>query len=162
MKSAEISENKMSDIDKRIRVFHIGGRGGRGSRSSTPGRRPSWSGLGHKGSALAVAASTMTNLVVFLPMTYPPSTAGPSQGVLVSPTINIPNDPRLGNLVFYSQPFCPDKKLNGFDQIYMGWANKWTIGSGTGPKGTVVYRTGNNASTTGSVRSGYGRTMLLQ
>ena len=30
MKSAEISENKMSDIDKRIRVFHIGGRGGIG------------------------------------------------------------------------------------------------------------------------------------
>ncbi|MHC4922411.1 MAG: hypothetical protein ACYTKC_22860, partial [Planctomycetota bacterium] len=59
-------------------------------------------------------------------------------------------------------PFCADKKLGNFDQIYMGWGSKWTIGSNMGPMGTVVYRTGNNASTTGFVRNGYGRTMLLK
>jgi hypothetical protein len=44
----------------------------------------------------------------------------------------------------------------------MGWPSKWTIGSGTGPMGSVVYRTGNNASTTGFFRNGTGMTMLLK
>jgi len=101
------------------------------------------------------------DLVLTQPMTYTPSTAGPGRGQLRSPTVNIPNDPKLGGLSFFAQPFCTDKPLNGFDQIYMGWPSKWTIGTGQGPKGSTVYRTGNNASTTGSIRNGYGRTMQM-
>ncbi len=102
------------------------------------------------------------DVLVVLPMTYTTSTAGTSRGTLRSPTVNIPNNPNLGGMSFYAQPFCGDKKLNGFDQIYMAWGSKWTIGSNKGPKGTVVYRTGDNSQSSGFVRNGYGRTMLLQ
>jgi hypothetical protein len=96
------------------------------------------------------------------PMTYTPSTAGPGRGQLRTPTVNIPNDPKLGGLAFYQQPICADKPLGNYDQIYMAWPSKWIIGTGTGPMGSTVYSLGNNASTTGSIRKGYGRTMLLK
>jgi hypothetical protein len=102
------------------------------------------------------------DLVIVQPMAYTTSTAGPSRGAVRTPTVNIPNDPRLGGLAFFAQPFCPDKPVNGRDQIFMAWPSKWVIGSGTGPKGSVVYQTGNNASPIGTVRIGYSRTMLLQ
>jgi len=108
------------------------------------------------------AGKLANDLVIVQPMAYTPSTAGPSRGSLRSPTVTIPNDPKLGGVSFFAQPFCADKKLNGFDQIYMAWGSKWTIGSNKGPMGSVVYRTGNNASTTGSVRNGYGLTMQLK
>ncbi|MHC4921322.1 MAG: hypothetical protein ACYTKC_17240 [Planctomycetota bacterium] len=102
------------------------------------------------------------DLVITQPMTYTPNTTALGRGQLRSPTVNIPNDPKLGGVSFYQQPFCTDKKLGNYDQIYMGWPSKWTIGSGTGPMGSVVYRTGNNASTTGFFRNGTGMTMLLK
>jgi hypothetical protein len=101
------------------------------------------------------------DLVIAQGMTYTPSTAGTSRGQLRSPTVNIPNDPKLGGAVFYQQPFCGDKKLGNYDQIYMGWPSKWIIGSGKGPLGSTVYRTGNNAATSGFVRNGYGATVRL-
>jgi hypothetical protein len=102
------------------------------------------------------------DLVIVQAMTYTPSTAGKSRGRLRSPTVNIPNDPKLGGAVFYAQPFCADKKIGNYDQIYMAWGSKWTIGSNMGPMGSTVYRTGDNSQTTGFFRNGYGRTMLLQ
>lgn len=102
------------------------------------------------------------DVVLVQPMTYTPSTVAPSRGSLTSPTVNIPNDPKLGGVNFFQQPFCLDKKLNSYDQVYMGWPSRWIIGGNAGPKGSVVYKTGNNASTTGSIRNGWGRTMLLR
>ncbi|MHC4854568.1 MAG: hypothetical protein ACYTF5_21405, partial [Planctomycetota bacterium] len=108
------------------------------------------------------AGRLANDLVIVQGMTYTPSTAGKSRGQLRTPTVNIPNDVRIGGQSFFAQPFCGDKKLGIYDQIYMAWGSKWTIGTGTGPMGSVVYRTGNNASTTGSIRYGYGRTMMFQ
>jgi len=108
------------------------------------------------------AGGLANDLVLVQPLTYTTSTVGPSRGALRSPTVNIPNDPKLGGVSFFAQAFCTDKPLNGYDQIYMGWGSEWTIGSNTGPKGSVVYRSGNNASATGVIRNGYGRTMLLK
>ena len=102
------------------------------------------------------------DLVIVQPMTYTPSTAGPSRGTLRSPTVNIPNDPKLGGAVFFQQPFCGDKPLGNYDQIYMGWPSKWVVGSNMGPMGSTVYRLGDNSQATGFVRNGYGRTMLLK
>ncbi|MHC4077675.1 MAG: hypothetical protein ACYST0_04430 [Planctomycetota bacterium] len=102
------------------------------------------------------------DLVITQPLTYTPNTTAPGRGTLRSPTVNIPNDPKLGGVVFYQQAFCTDKPIGNYDQIYMGWPSKWTVGTGTGPMGSTVYRLGNNASTTGSIRKGYGRTMLLK
>ncbi|MHC4814956.1 MAG: hypothetical protein ACYTKC_22190 [Planctomycetota bacterium] len=101
------------------------------------------------------------DLVLTQPMTYTPNTTALGRGTLRSPTVNIPNDPKLGGATFFQQPICADKPIGNYDQIYMGWPSKWIVGTGMGPMGSVVYRTGNNASTTGSIRNGYGRTMLL-
>jgi len=110
-----------------------------------------------------VRAGILSNdLLLVQPMTYTTSTAGASRGTLRTPTVNIPNDPTLGGLAFFAQPFCGDKKLGNYDQIYMAWPSKWVIGTGLGPKGSTVYSLGNNASVTGSLRVGYGLTMLLQ
>jgi len=102
------------------------------------------------------------DVLVVQPMTYTTSTAGASRGTLRTPTVNIPNSPKLGGLAFFQQPFCGDKQLNGYDQIYMGWPSKWVIGTGMGPKGSTIYRTGDNSQATGFSRIGYGLTMLLQ
>jgi hypothetical protein len=108
-----------------------------------------------------VRAGVLANdLVIAQGMTYTTSTTK-GRGQLRSPTVNIPNDPKLGGVVFYQQPFCGDKKLGNYDQIYMGWPSKWIIGSGKGPLGSTVYRTGNNAATSGFVRNGYGATVRL-
>ncbi|MHC4854569.1 MAG: hypothetical protein ACYTF5_21410 [Planctomycetota bacterium] len=102
------------------------------------------------------------DLVITQPMTYTPNTTALGRGRLRSPTVNIPNDPKLGGVTFYQQPICADKPIGNYDQIYMGWPSKWIVGTGTGPLGSVVYRVGDNTQTSGFVRNGYGRTMLLK
>jgi len=108
------------------------------------------------------AGNLYNDVLLVQPMTYTTSTVAASRGTLKSPTVNIPNDPKLGGVSFYQQPFCLDKKLNGYDQIYMGWPSRWIIGANSGPKGSVVYLTGNNLNPTGFIRNGFGRTMLLR
>jgi len=118
--------------------------------------------LGFLDACKTTAGVLANDLVLVQPMTYTPSTAALNRGTVRSPTVNIPNDPRIGGLVFYQQPFCPDKKLNGYDQIFMGWPSKWTVGGGASPMGSTVYRTGDNSQLTGFLRNGYGRTMQLK
>ncbi len=111
-----------------------------------------------------VKVGTLANdLLTFLPMIYTADTSGAkNRGSIRLPKIAIGNNPSLGGLPFYSQPFCVDKPLGGFDQVYMGWASRWFIGSGKGLPGSVVYRLFDNTRTTGTVRKGYGRTVLFK
>jgi hypothetical protein len=96
-------------------------------------------------------------------MTYTPSTSGtPSRGSIRSPTVAIPNVPSLAGKVFYSQPISLDKNLGNYPQVYMGWPNKWTVGTGTGLPASMVYRLFDNSSLTGSSRKNYGQTCYLQ
>ena len=105
---------------------------------------------------------TISPLIVPIPMTYTPSTAGPSRGRITAPTIKIPNDPSLAGKSFYSQSFSLDKKLGIYDRVYMGWASKWTVGSGRGLPGSVVYRTSNNSSITGFFSKESGHTCMFK
>ncbi|MHC4899104.1 MAG: hypothetical protein ACYTGW_18580 [Planctomycetota bacterium] len=133
--------------------------------SNEPNMKRSLNVIGVKGPGQTAFGKTLPipiNQLGFLDICNTPSTAGKSRGRLRSPTVNIPNDPKLGGAVFYAQPFCADKKIGNYDQIYMAWGSKWTIGSNMGPMGSTVYRTGDNSQTTGFFRNGYGRTMLLQ
>jgi len=111
----------------------------------------------------SVRAGILSNdVLVVQKMTYTTSTAGPNRGSIRSPTVNIPNSVKLGGLSFFSHSFSADKAKGGYDQLYTGWPSKWVIGSNMGPMGTTVYRLGNNSLATGSIRNGYGRTMLLK
>ena len=95
-----------------------------------------------------------TDILVTLPMTYQTSTRT-NGGSLRSPPIPLPNNPWLIGQVFYNQPLCLDTDaVTRQPLIYMGWASKWTIGSGAAPAGSTVYRVGANSSATGILQRG--------
>jgi hypothetical protein len=57
----------------------------------------------------------------------------------------IPNDPSLNQAVFYDHAIFVDPPANAWGAATT-WSSKWTIGSGTGPAGSLVNNTGANAT----------------
>ena len=102
----------------------------------------------------------LANDILFtIPLTYTPGTSSAS---LASANFNIPNTPVLGNAVFFTQPLSLDTDpVTKMPAVHSGWGSKWTIGDGKGAPATMVYRTGNNAQTSGYLRKQWLTTLKL-
>ncbi len=102
----------------------------------------------------------LANDILFtVPLTYTPGTSSAS---LASANFNIPNTPVLGNAVFFTQPLSLDTDpVTKIPAVHSGWGSKWTIGDGKGAPATMVYRTGNNAQTSGYLRKQWLTTLKL-
>jgi hypothetical protein len=75
------------------------------------------------------------------------------------PTIPIPNNPALGNAVFYDHSLFIDPLANAWG-VVVGWSSKWTIGTNIGAPAALVTATGTNAANpTGSLQNDTGVTL---
>jgi hypothetical protein len=102
-----------------------------------------------------------TNLLFSIPMIYT-TNATPTRGTIEIPRTTIPNVPALGNAVIYSQPLSIDTDaVTKQPKIHTGWANKHRIGTEIGPDAATVFRTGDNASATGTVRAKEAATLRI-